>query len=169
MINDRQYIVVVFGLPGTGKTTFARKLARTLHAAHFNTDMIRSLIGLRSQYQKSDKQKVYQELFDKTRTALRKGKSVVLDGTFYKQSLRDQVIDIADELAIPLKWIQITAAEPVVRKRVSQTRDFSEANFSVYQIIKGVFEPLSETHLVLHSDQEDILEMERLALEYIHG
>ena len=44
-------LLVVFGLPGTGKTTFARALAARLGLPHFNTDIIRAELGRKQQYE----------------------------------------------------------------------------------------------------------------------
>ncbi|HQU60481.1 MAG TPA: AAA family ATPase, partial [Saprospiraceae bacterium] len=69
-------LVVVLGLPGTGKTTFARMLAQRLGALHFNTDIIREELGLKGQYGEVAKQRVYQSMEARARAALQKKQAV---------------------------------------------------------------------------------------------
>jgi predicted kinase len=38
-------IVLVYGLPGTGKTFFARHFAKETGAVHLNTDLVRGKAG----------------------------------------------------------------------------------------------------------------------------
>jgi len=38
----KAYVILIFGLPGSGKTTLANKLAQKLEAEHFNADEVRA-------------------------------------------------------------------------------------------------------------------------------
>lgn len=62
-------LVLVVGLPGTGKSTFSRALAAELGARHLNSDVIRVETGLRGKYTPEDKAKVYEELRKRTRSS----------------------------------------------------------------------------------------------------
>lgn len=39
-------LIIVTGLPGTGKTTFAEAFAQKGHFIHLNSDLIREALGL---------------------------------------------------------------------------------------------------------------------------
>lgn len=160
-------LVVVFGLPGTGKTTLARALSKKLGWMHLNTDVIRAEAGKKQQYDEQTKASIYRKMQELTSAALQKGKGVVLDGTFYRQTLREAFSQLASAHGVPLKWIEVCAAEAVVRRRVAEDRPYSEADFSVYQKIKKAFEPLDADRLRVFSDREELSGMVQKSIAYI--
>lgn len=162
-------LIIIFGLPGTGKTSFATQLSDRLSIASYNTDKLRVRLGRTGQYSEKDKGWIYDELVKQVRTELKAGNSVIVDGTFYKESLRGKFKELAKECKVPVKWIEIYAREAVVKERISKTRPFSEADFSVYKKVKTDFDNLKEKHICLHSDREPIKEMIRKALDYINA
>jgi len=161
-------IIIVCGLPGSGKTTFAVALAKDIGAVHLNTDRIRAAEGKQGQYAEASKTGIYESLYARCREELSLGNVVVLDGTFSRHFYREPFLLLADELSVPLVWIEITAPEDVIRERVSKTRPYTEADFSVYQKIKSEFEPLPATHLVLDSvtmSTKEMLEQVEVCLD----
>ena len=146
-------LLLFTGLPGSGKTTLARAYAASCNAIHFNSDTLRQEMGLEGKYGSQDKEKVYNRLLDRTKESLQSGKTVVVDSTFYKESIRAPFRRIASALNTPLQWIEVVAQEEVIRERLQYPRPDSEADFNVYQKIRDAYEPLSEPHLTLHSDE----------------
>lgn len=144
-------LVLVTGLPGAGKTTFSRALAKALDARHFNTDIIRSNLGLRGRYDERSKQEVYRFMEERVEEALRAGRRVVVDGTFYREALRASFLVLAGKNQSPACWIVIEAPEVIIKERVSQKREYSEADFEVYFKIRDSWEPLNAPHLTLQS------------------
>ena len=133
-------LIVVFGLPGTGKTTLAQEIAQALGIPHLNTDMVRAAMGRRDHYSPKDKREVYEGLLREAEERLRDGSDLILDGTFSKQEYRDALIALAARSGVRLKWVRTRAAEDVVRSRVEKKRPFSQADFAVYQRLKQEFE-----------------------------
>ena len=160
-------LVIVFGLPGTGKTTFGKMLAHRLQGIHLNSDVVRSLMGLRGQYDPHHKALVYETLFTETLQALNNGKTVVLDASFHQQAMRQEVIERLTNGQLPLYWIELQADDDVIHGRVSHPRPDSEADFSVFRLMQAQWEPMHEEHLILHSDQESLEQMLEKALLYV--
>jgi predicted kinase len=160
-------LLAITGLPGTGKSTFAKALAEQLQALHLNTDIIRDALNLRGQYDASAKEKIYDEMQRRTAAALSEGGTVIVDGTFYKQAFRTQFGALAEQHHHTVQWIEIRAKEAVIRQRVVKKRQYSEADFEVYLQIKAKFEPLQQPHLTLWSDQMSVDDMVRHTLEHI--
>jgi len=163
----RAILLVVFGLPGTGKTTFARALAARLGMPHFNTDIIRTELGRKQQYDLRDKSFIYARMLERAREELQKGKGVILDGTFHREIFRNPFTELGRDLGIQVKWIELSAKAAIVRERVSGSRPYSEADYEVYLKIRKEFEPLKVEVLRLHSDTEDLPEMIEKTVEFL--
>lgn len=161
-------LIVIFGLPGSGKSTFARALSAHLGMPHLSTDVIRSELGKRMQYDKEDKEFIYDQMLERATAEVEKGQGVILDGTFHQEASRVPFRNLARQYGIPVKWVEVTAKEAVIRDRVSGQRAYSEADFGVYQKIRRDFEPITEKVLVLHSDTEDLTTLIGKTLEFLN-
>ena len=162
-------LIIVYGLPGTGKTYFSEHLAKEIDAVHLNTDRIRHKINKQGQYDKESKMEVYEHMQNEMTGEIHRGNDVVVDGTFSNKPKRKQFIEKAKALNQRTILIEIQANENLVRKRLSKEREFSEADSKVYTSIKSKFESDDENDLVLHSGEDNITEMIEEAKNYIYG
>lgn len=160
-------LIIVSGLPGTGKTTLALALAQDLGIAHFNTDMIREEIQKKGQYDPETKQVIYAELRRRVRQTLEAENSVIIDATFYQEAYRLPFLNEAKRLGVPIYWIELEADAALIRERVSKKRAYSEADFTVYQKIKKAYEPLTIPHLILSSGDKGVDKLITEVLAYI--
>jgi predicted kinase len=147
-------LILIAGLPGTGKTTIARAFANLTGATHLNSDTIRRGLGLMGHYSPEDKDKVYHNLLLRAREALLRQEIVVVDSTFYKEMIREPFCVLAAECGVPLYWVEVQASEQILRQRLSQPRPDSEADFQVYQTIRDQSEPLPKDRLIIQSETE---------------
>jgi len=160
-------VILVMGLPGSGKTFFASRLAEKLDAVHLNSDSIRREMGKWSRYSDSAKRSVYDEMLRRTQEEISAGKEVVADATFFKKEFRDKFLDAMRQMRQQFRLIEVRASDETIRQRLSRPRADSEADYRVYKLIKSQAEPVTEEHLVLFSDRESAEEMIKKALEYI--
>lgn len=161
-------LIMVMGLPGSGKTWFARALAEELGAAHFNSDRIRKEGGGPVGYTAADKARVYRDLFTRVTNALLQGGAVIVDATFSKASYRQPYLEWAAAHRVQVHILLMQASEEVIAERVSKKRPDSDADLAVYQRIKAEYEPLAQEHLVLRSDVGSSEARIAQALAYIH-
>ena len=160
-------IVVVFGLPGTGKSSFAGRLAEIIKAEYISSDRVRFKMIKDRAYTEEEKMKVYDQMLVLTRQLIRQQKRVVLDATFYRKEIRQMFVALAASLNVKIYFIEVTARELLVKKRVSKKRKESEADYEVYRKVKALFQPMVEQHLTLESQENNIREMLEKAAKYL--
>ncbi|MDP4130884.1 MAG: AAA family ATPase [Bacteroidota bacterium] len=160
-------IVIVFGLPGSGKSYFAHHLADRLRADYIGSDQLRKSLFTETIYSEKEKLLVYSKMLMEMREHVRQGKNLVCDATFYRNDIRRQFVDEAGRQN-EIFFIEIWAAEPVIRRRLAQIRADSDADFEVYQKIKTEWEPMEERHLTLESTDNNISDMLNKAASYLH-
>ena len=159
-------VLIVFGLPGSGKSYFASRLARKIDADYVNSDQLRREMFPERIYSEQEKAAVYDAMLVKMKTAVSLGRDIILDATFYKnetRSLFEREIRGKDKLL----FIELRAAESTTRERLKETRPFSEADFKVYKLLKEKWEPMREQHLLLRSTNDNIDGLLQQAIEYL--
>ena len=161
-------IIIVFGLPGSGKSYFASRLAERINARYVNSDLIRRELFDVRKYSSEEKMSVYNVMFTEMKKAILQNKSMVLDATFYKKSIRNKFIEAVNEMGKRIIFIEIRADQKIITERLSRKRENSEADYSVYLQIKEVFEPMEEEHLILQSTQENIIKMLNRAINHMN-
>jgi predicted kinase len=121
-------LVVVGGLMGTGKTTLATALAEVLESESLSTDAIRrEMFGASpgeskfggGYYSPERRQQVYGTLFARAEEVIGSGLSVVLDGTFLRESLRDRATDLARRTGAKLLIVYCRCPDDVARARIA--------------------------------------------------
>jgi predicted kinase len=160
-------VVIVSGLPGSGKSFFAEKLAKILDAEYLNSDKVRHELHAAGKYSFRDKLIVYKQMAADTARLLGENKSVVVDATFYHHTMRELFLQIAKCYHCPIHVIEVTADENKIRQRLMHPRKYSEADFGVYEKVRDEFDPIAMPHLVLDSTNDDIGSMLTTALDYI--
>jgi predicted kinase len=162
---DLPIIVIVFGLPGSGKSYFARLLAERMNMAYINSDLLRKKKFSRRTYSENEKLQIYSEMLEEMKRAVKQHKSLVLDATFYKNNIRQSFVREAGSARV--LFMEVRAEESTIKERLKETRTDSEADLKVYTIIKKEWEPLPEEHLILHSTNGNIEELLDRAMDYI--
>lgn len=160
-------VIIVFGLPGSGKSYFASRLAMQLEAEYVNSDKLRMEMIADRTYTEAEKNKVYEVMLKAMTDAVEARKPIVLDATFYKQSIRKRFEHKARHLGEKIIYIEVTAPENIIEDRLKIPRTYSEADFDVYLQIRKIAEPLKKDHLILVSSNNNIVSMLHEAIQYI--
>jgi predicted kinase len=159
-------IVFVLGLPGSGKSYFASRLAKMINADYINSDRIRKEMFTTRTYSEQEKAAVYNAMLKKMKEAADQRKNIVIDATFHKNEIRKLFLhEIKGKDKI--FFIEVRAAEDIARQRLKESRPYSEADYEVYKLIRQQWEALNEPHLMLESTNENIDIMLQKAAAYL--
>jgi predicted kinase len=161
-------LILVTGLPGSGKSYFAERLAEEINAVYLSSDRERRKMFSERNYTEDEKQLVYIQLLRLADEILDKGKDVIADATFYKENLRYRFRQKAIEKNAEFFIIKIEADEETIQTRMSRQRPESEADFGVYRNLEKLFEPISEKHLILCSSDDTVEKMIEDAKKYLN-
>lgn len=162
-------VIMISGLPGAGKSFFSRHLQMVIPARYLSTDTIREALGKKGDYSPEAKQQVYEQLIEKARKHLQKGRDVIVDATFHRSGRRAMVHQLATDTGHELIVVEVKASEETIRQRLKGSRQHSEADYAIYQKLRDEYEEPAEAHLILWSDVLSIDEMISLTKRRIYG
>jgi len=155
-------IILIAGLPGTGKTTLARELAHRTQGALVSKDEIRAAMFSPEDIEYSVKQDdfVMEIMLEAVAYLLRRTptRKVFFDGrTFSRRYQIDGVLKFARELAQPWTIIECTCSEESARRRLDLEPDPSHPahnrTFALYLEVKARFEPITYPKTTINTDQ----------------
>jgi uncharacterized protein len=142
---QRPCLLLVAGLPGTGKSTLARGLADVAGFSVIRSDEVRKeLAGLPAElktptdvrlslYTPEWNARTYSDCMRRAELLLWEGKRVIVDATFREQKERTAFQEMAVRWGVPAGMLICQADAEMVRSRLEQRRgDASDADWSVY-------------------------------------
>jgi predicted kinase len=166
-------IVVMAGLPGTGKSTLSRALAAEMGGIVLNKDIVRADLFPAPFVEYSTGQDDFvQDLMDRTAEYLlarHKMLTVFFDGrTFSKTYQIENAVQAAERLGTPWRIIECVCSESVAERRIEQGRKHPAKNRTIelYRKIREEFEEIVLPKLVVDTGGELELPLEK-AREYL--
>ena len=162
-------IVLMAGLPGTGKSTIAGELARHTSGAVLGKDEIRSALFAPEDVEFSTAQDDFvMDLMLQAAIYLwqkNPERKVFLDGRpFSRRSQIDRVLQLAEGFGQEAVIVECVCSEESARRRLDVVPDpihpARNRNFALYQEVKARFEPIMHPKTVINTDEplEDCVE-----------
>jgi predicted kinase len=153
-------LVMVSGLPGTGKSHFSRRLAQRLPSVILESDSLRKTLFLVPSYSAQESQRLFSACHRLIAELLRNGVTVIFDATNLVEQHRERLYRVCDSLQVKLIIVQVKAPGDVVRQRLQDrrgaagTEDHSEADWSVYQRMRSRVEAIRRNHFAVDTSRD---------------
>jgi predicted kinase len=157
-------LILMAGLPATGKSTLSNELAKRLSGIVFNKDQIRSAIFSPSEIEYSVEQDdlIQKIMLDAATYVLQKnpGRYVFLDGRpFSKRYQIEQAIAVANSLNQPWRILECICSDETARKRLEAQRATAEhpaanRDYGLYLRMKAEFEEITRPKAVINTERD---------------
>ena len=163
------FLVILSGLPGTGKSHFARELAKRVPFLIVGSDRLRKVLVPQPCYTRDEHIRIFAACHRLVEKLLAEGYRVIFDAANLSERVRQPLYDIAERLAVPLALVKFTASLEVIRCRLDEraaglrSDSYSDADWLVYcQLLPGE-EPIERPHFTVDSSQDIYPVLEEVA------
>ncbi|WP_286240100.1 AAA family ATPase [Neptuniibacter halophilus] len=181
----RPALFLMHGVSGSGKSHLSQQLVDQTDTIRIRSDVERKRL-FRELSLKGEKVELYSpkmnahtfnHLFDTSAELLRNGYSVVVDATFIRQRTRQNYIDLAEQLNIPIRIISCECEQKLIearlKRRATEGNDASDADVQVMQDQLQLQQPLSEAEqeltITINTDDDDAISrlLEQLRIQEV--
>jgi predicted kinase len=153
-------LIMLSGLPGTGKSYLARGLTEILPFVIIESDQVRKILFPQCEYTGEESQWVHRTCHALMTKLLRKGVRVIYDATNLYERHRELVYRIADREGVKLIIVKVVASEQDAAERLSKRDensrdddDISDADWKVYRRMAGTAEPIGRNYVVVDTSK----------------
>lgn len=173
LLGSKPIVLIFMGAVGTGKSTLAEHLADKTGIESVSSDKVRKSLAelpLEERTPKTNREqlyslemsaKVYETLFEKARSNIKKEESIILDATFSRKDARRQFIKRFNEAGIFYLFIEVRASEETIKSRLKERQNktdvVSDARLEDFELLQQRYQsPTKEeiNHLItVNTDQ----------------
>ncbi len=151
----RPVLVVLVGLPGSGKSRLAGELQANTGAVVLESDHLRDVLFRRPTYEQDESRALFRVIHAAADWILRRGAAVVVDATNLREWEREPLYRVAEERDAKLILVRLVAPRWLthrrLREREAQGTGYSRAGVAVYERMKFGQQPISRSHLVVNT------------------
>ena len=158
-------LIVLSGLPGSGKSYFCRQLAALLPSlVTLETDSLRGILFADPTHSGGENARLFRAIHRLMERLLAEGHTIALDATNLIRKNRRRLYRIAEQTGASLLILELTAPESVIRQRLSQreahaaagqaTDDNSTAGIDVYERMIRSAQPIRRDHITVDTSQD---------------
>ncbi|MBI4301160.1 MAG: AAA family ATPase [Chloroflexi bacterium] len=148
-------LIIVSGLPGTGKSYFSRQLTARMPFIILESDTLRKRLFATPNYSPEESQRLFSACHALVEELLQKGQRVIFDATNLQERHREPLYHIADRLQAKLIIARVEAPAEMIRQRLERRKktltaeSISDADWEVYQRMKPTRQRISRNHFAV--------------------
>ena len=164
-------LIVVSGLPGTGKSYFSSRLVERLPFVILESDAMRKSLFASPSYSRYESGRLFQACHLLIQRLLGRGISVILDATNLSERHRERLYSIADRLGAQLILVRVEAPAEVAHERLrvrqegADPGDRSDADWNVYQRMQPSVEKIQRKHYAVDTSRDITPVLDKIARE----
>ena len=153
-------LLMLAGLPGSGKSTFASELIAQFPFVVLESDRLRKTLVSIPEYNADEHSRVFRACHRLIDEFLGKGYPVLLDATNLGQRNRRPVIALARRHDVPLAIVVVAAPPEVVRQRLvdreagTDPDTWSDAGVDIYNRMAPAWQPVRRKHLEVDTSRD---------------
>lgn len=152
-------LIVLGGLPGTGKTSIAREMARRLSAVHLRIDTIEQALRSTGAVPGAMDDKGYRVAYAIAEDNLRLGQTVIADSVNPVAITRDAWRAVAERAGVVAVEVEVVCSDADEHRRRIETRvtDIPDLKLPSWDdVLARDYEPWTRTHLVVDTAATDL-------------
>ncbi len=164
-------LIIVSGLPGSGKSYFSRRLAERLPFPIIESDAMRQMLSPTPNYSQAESERLFRACHALISDLLRKGISLIFDATNLIENHREQLYRIAERADAKLVLVRVEAPPELVRQRLERRQtepdqnDKSDADWKVYQKMTVTAEKIRRNHFAVDTSKDIAPAIEKIVRE----
>ncbi len=166
-----QHVILLMGLPGTGKSSLAHELASRFPYSILSSDEIRHVEYSNPSYSKEETNSVFYMLHQRLEDSLRNGDSVIIDATNLSSWGRRQYYVITGKFNVKVVKVKVIAADFAVKDRLNRRTPgsdfYSDADMSIHNRMKSSVQDFTEEHLTIDTTSLSISECTDTLVKYL--
>ncbi|MCP4357858.1 MAG: ATP-binding protein [Chloroflexi bacterium] len=166
-------LLLMVGLPGTGKSSVVENLQKRLPCVVVSTDNIRLLMRNKPTYTAAEMMLVYEVCYSIIEARLKQGQRVIFDASNYLSARREYLKKLGHRAGAPVAICYVQASQDIIRDRLQQRNsgrrratDLSDADWSVYKWMVEAQEPVMGDHLIIDTTDSRATELAAQLYQY---
>lgn len=164
----RPALIILIGLPGSGKSHFARQLAKRYPAAILDSDALRGVLYASPQHTDQENARLFPAIQLLTRRLLDRSVPVLLDATNLREAYRKPLYRLAKEAGARLVIVRLRAPFAVMRERLARRDaarsplDRSTADLAVLERMRHDYERPRRPYFVVDTSQDARQDLDKI-------
>jgi predicted kinase len=162
-------LIVVSGLPGTGKSFLCRTLAERLDYLVLSSDSLRQTLFLQPKYDDDENRQLFAACHALIEGLLKTGIPIIFDATNLLERHREPLYHICDKAGAKLILVSVEAPEELVQERLlgresgTDPEDRSRAGWEVHERMKCRKEKIPRNHFVVDTSRDINVAIDKIA------